>query len=131
MYVIGLEYNVVSLANGRDGAASHINAKVGVLSNSELVIVGQLVQPVAVDPTLLHAQEVTDGAHQGLGPFTVGEPAAQPIAEIGEALVACSSFEGIDQDALSGHEVKGTFGIEQQDEDGLLGRVERKIHRFC
>ena len=64
--VVGLEDTVNTENNG----GPEVDAEVGDLSHLKLVIVGQLVQSVAVHTTLFHAQLVHDGAHQGLGPLT-------------------------------------------------------------
>ena len=61
--VIGLEGTVICLANTGHNAGVQVDPEVGVLGNVELVVVGQLVQPVTVHPALLDAKLVQDGAH--------------------------------------------------------------------
>ena len=49
MDVVGEESTVICLANDGDDVAPKVDPKLGVLGNINLVIVGQFVEPVAVD----------------------------------------------------------------------------------
>ena len=61
--IVGNQGTVVCLAYGGHGMTAKAYAKLGELSDVELVVVRQLVQLVAVDPALLHAVLIHDGPH--------------------------------------------------------------------
>ena len=125
--VIGKEGTVISLANGRNGGGSKLNSKVRELGHVELVVVGELVQLVAVDTPLLDAKLVDDGAHYGLGPLAISQSIAKPIVKVNKALIRCSCFKGIDNDALLRNEIEGALGIKEEQEHRFLEGVEGEV----
>ena len=97
----------------------------------ELVVVGQLVQLVAVDPALLNAKLVHDGPHQRLGPLTIGLPVPQSVVQVEEPMVTCTRLKSIDNNAFSGDKIKSTFCIQKEKENWLFKRVDGEVHTFC
>ena len=79
--------SVIGLADGGHTDAAHVKAKLGELGSGQLLIVGQLVEPVTQDPPLLHTKLVKDGSHQALVPLNI----SQPVGQVKEALTSGSS----------------------------------------
>ena len=121
MDIIGQETTVISLANAGNNAAAKINPKLGALGNIDLRVVGELVEPVTGDAPLLDPTLVKDGAHEGLVPLTDSQSVAMPVVQVYQPLVTGPSFEGVDDDVLLGHHVEGTLGVQEEEEDRLLG----------
>lgn len=125
--VVGLEHTVIRLTYTRNDGGSEVDAEVGELGNIKLVIVGQLIQPVAVHPALLHTQLVHDGAHKGLGPLAKSSPISKPVVQIDKALIGAACFKSVHNNALFRNEVKSTFCIQEEEENRFLCREEGEI----
>ena len=97
--VIGNQGTVIRLAYTGDGGAggTKIHTELGQLGDTELVVVGQLVELVTVHATLLNAKPIQDGAHEGFGPLPEGESVAKPVIEVDQSMVTGSCFVGLDR----------------------------------
>ena len=118
--IVGYQGTVVCLANGGHDMAAKAYAKLGELRSVELVVVGQLVQLVAVDPALLNAKLVHDGPHQRLRPLTIGLPVPQSVVQVEEPMVTGTSFESIDNNAFSWDKIESAFCIQKEKENLLF-----------
>ena len=65
-YAVTDNGSVIGLADGGDTDVVDEDPKLGELGSGELLVVGQLVKPVAQDSTLLHTKLVKDGSHETL-----------------------------------------------------------------
>ena len=78
--------SVIGLADGGDADVVDDNSKLGELGSGELLIVGQLVQSVAEDTALLHANLVKDWTHQALVPLNKGQSVGQSVRQVNQTL---------------------------------------------
>ena len=122
---------VVGLADGGHTDVAHDKAKLGELGSGQLLVVSQFVEPVTEDSTLLNTKLVKNWSHEALVPLNKSQPIGQPICQVEETLTSGSSKEGILDDDFRKYFIKCRLGIQQQDKQRLLGRVNGELDCFC
>ena len=109
--VITHKANIICLANAATVDITNFQSKIRLLSDLELLVIGQFVESVRVDASLLNIKFISHWSHKDFVPFNVCVPVLHSVVKIEQSLSSTPSKKGILDAKFYQYFVKSTLSI--------------------
>ena len=94
VWTVGNQSDVIGLADAADVSGTEVDPQLGELGHLKLGVVGQFIETVTQNPTLLDTETIVDGPHEASFPLDKSLAIGEPVVEEDQPLTPGSCEEG-------------------------------------